>query len=231
VKVLAIALSIIVAFLIGIAAYLALRPIAPPPSPPPFELKSWEIIDDWGYPAIYISYKATVDLHMKLIDPRGVVVDEAYPYKEGTGAILHMAGFWETPEPGTYTLYVYEARTDKLLLKREFTFTGARVEVISCYINKTWYPWGVGGISYVNITLKNLGDLPTYIDEVDVAIAGISDQYCYLWPPALMPNEQEAYCLEYRLTGIPEGTHTLTITIKDYEGEVLTTYTVEVTFP
>jgi hypothetical protein len=205
-------------------------PEASSPEPATFELKGWEVVDDGGVASLQISFSATNDLELLLTDPAGVEVDWDYTEFGVTGARLRLAGYGETPPAGRYTLLV-KRFLDELVDSVTFDFEGARLEVIDVDTFWEYYEYefidDYYSLEVIDISVINHGDLPAYIDEVELRLDGEIDRL-YFFDGVLLPGQQETFTESTFLYDIEPGEYELRLKLEDSAGQTLATYSITV---
>ena len=83
-----------------------------------FRLKSWDIIDDQGFPSISVVFTCNDRVTVKMINPEDTVVDSesflASQRDEKNQGSFHLSSYGETVSPGDYLLKVYDKSNDKI---------------------------------------------------------------------------------------------------------------------
>lgn len=202
-----------------------------------FELKSpFEVIDDGGVAKLKFSCYSPVSIDLFLSDPNLNQIGWDYisdtAMEDGSEAsLLRLADYGETPIAGTYSLVVNSSFPVRTLYTKKFTFSGADLKVISCTPSWTyWFYLGYYSLDGLSIEVRNDGDLPTYISRVDVTIAGKEDEGIFLISESgVLPNQSKTLEDTFYISEIPSGTHTMSLTLKDYGGNILATYSTTVT--
>ena len=189
-------------------------------------LKSWEVIDDNGAPSLVVSFNASNDVWLHITDPNGVETDRERIEQGITGAKLRLAGYKEIPQAGTYTLIVKDKYGDVIFTK-EISFTGADVSIAKCTPGWKYYEWSDKyTLDSLTISVKNVGDLPAYIDKADVRIDG---KVSSLWlSEVVLQNQVKTIAKNTYMGDISSGKHEMTVILKDYSKNIISTYTTEV---
>jgi hypothetical protein len=216
---------------------------APPPSAP-YTVET-SVTDHDGTTCIQVTVHGKKEwltqgwLTLYLSDPSRNTVDQAYIFEGDMAdgaetkwlALMGVGGYKTTAEPGTYTLRILDLYGN-VVYGEEFTFTGARVSVVSCDpVFETYY--GIGCyLDKLTITARNDGDLPAYISGVHVSIddkegSGFADA---------TGLSGEIFTVEadyFSMGPFSEGAYTLTLRMETglLGGEVLTTYTTTIEVP
>jgi len=137
-----------------------------------FTITDWKVVYDCT-PNLYLKFpELSESLEFRLIDPDGLQVGWDYVTAGESKAELFMAGLWETPKPGKYTLIV-EDFLGKEVYRRTFEFEGAKLSV---KVNFTWEPrYYYYILEYINLYIRTDGDLPAYITTAEVDVGGERD--------------------------------------------------------
>jgi len=162
-----------------------------------FELKSWEVVDDYGWPALKLSCYSAVTIGLYLYDSNLDQIDAGSisftAMEDGSETyLLQLAGMWETPMSGTYSLVVKSTFPQrKPLYTKDFAFSGADVSVTSCDITD-WTYWHSGDytLQELSVDVSNDGDLPAYVDKILINIDG-KDDYIFAFEPCILPGESK----------------------------------------
>lgn len=189
-------------------------------------LKSWEVIDDNGVPSLVMSFNASNDVWLHITDPNGVETDRERIEQGITGAKLRLAGYKEIPQAGTYTLIVKDKYGD-IIFTKEISFSGADVSIVKCTPSWKYYEWSDKyTLDSLTISVKNKGDLPTYIDKADVSI---DSKVSSLWlSEVVLQNQEKTIAKNTYISDITSGEHEMIVTLKDSSKNILTTYTTDV---
>jgi hypothetical protein len=188
-----------------------------------FTLRSWEVVNDGGYPSLLLAFDITDDVEMRLIDPDGAEADYEYVDKSTHSAYMHLAGYGVTPRAGTYELLVTPRWAEEIIFRREFAFEGADPFVAE--VEMTW-DWSL--FYTIAIAIQNSGDLPAYPAGGIVRIQNEEDSLTYS-PTPIMPGEGETITDEVYID-VPSGTYPIDIVLTDHGGDMVTSYsgTVEI---
>jgi len=198
------------------------------PTPPKdtFTLTSWNTTVYHAVPCLYVTFRTKATVMLKLIGPDGAGKDSKIVSPEESGAYLYIAGFCETPSVGTYKLVV--STLFGTVFERNLTFNGYSVEVKSSKVRKSWNDFSQGTINGVELIISNNGDMPTYLKEIRLSIAGREDTaYADKW---LVVGEVNVNVMPL-LIGIPPGKHEMKIELLNDKDNLLDRKIVEVTFP
>lgn len=192
-----------------------------------FTLTGSEVVTNIGHPALQVQFTATDYVSLTLTNPDGVQTGSASAEKGVTAVILAMAGYYETPDAGAYTLIVEES-SGAQIATHTFTYLGGSASISD--VSLTWY-WLTLSLDYtlegISFKVKNAGDLPVCVYEADLSIDG-NGETAYI-SEAVLPGEEKTMTETTSLSGISSGQHTLTLTLKDSEDNVVCTYTTNVT--
>lgn len=143
---------------------------------PTFKIGSWKVISRDTTPKISIRFSTSDTTTIDLIGPDGIPTDSVKyeiikkPSKLiGESVELKLGEPLIIPQIGTYKLIA--TQNEKEVFVKEFVFKGPKVDVTE------WEPHykyvdGKLKIDYLNIFMKNSGDLPIYFKRVTRLIAG-----------------------------------------------------------
>jgi hypothetical protein len=186
-----------------------------------------QVVTDIGHPALQVQFTATDYISLRLTNPDGVQTGSASAEKGVTAAILAMAGYYETPDAGVYTLIVEES-SGAQIATQIFTYLGGSASISD--VSLTWY-WSTWSLDYtldgISFKATNAGDLPVCMYKGELSIDG--NQETLYVTEAVLPGEQKTITETTSLSGISSGQHTLTVTLKDYDEKVVCTYSRTVT--
>jgi len=200
--------------------------VSPTPPKDTFILTSWNTTVFHDISCLYITFKTKATVTLKIIGPDGARKDTKVVSPDEGGAYLYMAGFGETPSAGTYKLVV--STLFGTVFEKNITLNGYSLEVKSSRVGKSWSDILQGTIKSVELGVLNSGDMPTYLKEIRISIAGKEETaYAADW---LVVGEVDITTPLY-ITGIPPGKHEMKIVLVNDKGNVLDIATVEVTFP
>jgi len=189
-------------------------------------IKSWEAIDDEGVPRLKLVVDGQGALTLHLSDPDYNLIDTGYlteaQMEDGREtSVLTLAGYRGTPMNGMYGLVVKSG--ERTVCTQNFFFMGADLKVISCTPSWTGGPY-LGYVHELSVDVKNDGDLPTYVKEMQVDIDGHGGDFTVL-EGGIAPGQSKTIS-PFLLTmiSIPSGIYTMNLTLKDYAGNIVATY-------
>lgn len=104
-------------------------------APTQFQLGSVTPIDDNGWPSLRISFTASDSITLSLMNPYGIQTASSSCAKGTTGAILHMADYWDVPQSGNYKLTVRDT-WGNIISTHNLLFSGAQAYISS--VTPTW---------------------------------------------------------------------------------------------
>lgn len=171
-------------------------------------------------------------LTLYLSDPDYNLIDTGYltevQMEDGREtSVLTLAGHRETPMTGLYTLVVKS--DERMVCTQSVLHSGADLKVISCTPSWTGGPY-LGYVHELSVDVKNDGDLPTYVKEIQVDIDGHGGDFTVL-EGGIAPGQSKTIS-PFLLTmiSIPSGIYTMNLTLKDYAGNIVATYSKTVSF-
>jgi hypothetical protein len=194
-----------------------------------FTLTGSQVAADSGSAAVRVQFTATGPITLRLTGPDGAEAGVGYAEKGVTAVLLDMAGYYETPSPGTYTLIVEESGGVQIATST-FNYAGGRASVSEVALTWSWSSWSLdytlGGISF---KVNNTGDLPICTYKGEMSLDG-NKETLLMSSAVVLPGEQKTITdtLLY-ISGVSSGQHTLTLTLKDSEDKVVCTYSGTVT--
>ena len=194
-----------------------------------FELTQWEVVDHVG-PALLIRftlYGNIADLY--LTNPDGVQTDSKHVIVGMNEITLNIAGFYETPDAGQYTLI---AKDDfgNIIAKEEFHFEGAEATISD--VELTWeYDeiFKFYSLKRISFIVSNNGDLSADIFESRIAIGDKVSPISPIKPFKVLPGEKKTIEKSLIFTGITSGDKEFTLELKDITGKVVGSYSRNVT--
>lgn len=195
-------------------------------------IKSWGAIDDDGVPSLELVVEGQGALTLHLSDPDYNLIDTGYltevQMEDGREtSVLTLGGQHETPIAGLYTLVVKS--DERTVYEQSVLYSGADLKVISCTPSWTGGP-SMGYVHELSVDVKNDGDLPTYVKEMQVDIDGHGGDFTFL-EGGIAPGQSKTISpLLITMIIIPSGTYRMNLTLKDYAGNILATYSKTVSF-
>lgn len=190
-----------------------------------FTFNSLKIVDNNNRPSIFIEFETEYDIYAKIIGPDGIKTDEEYIEASEYGTYLELAGFYATPKLGNYKLLIEKGWTNQVIYSRTLYFKGANATITKINLKWDYNDERVAGIPlvYINITIKNSGDLPTYLYGGDIVIGNEEGVISTPFNPVIMPNQTKKFTLRPFMV-VPSGNHSLNITLVDSQGSIICTY-------
>ncbi len=203
-----------------------------------FTLNSWEVVDHYGYPSIYITFNTTESLYVRLIAPDGTTADTTYIDKYEHGLYLSMAAHYETPQPGEYKLIV-ERNTwsgEEIVYSKTFSFKGSNFSIKDIYIEWEHHN-GYYETTYISVECQNSGDLPAYVDRliIDIGDDRLDTHLMPLWMPGKGVNTSWGYTYtklnnpDKMLRVYEPGEYSIYARIFDEYDRLVTTFTKNIT--
>jgi len=185
-----------------------------------FSLDSWGVLDDEGFPGLYLSFSCSGTVTVKVIGPDSSILDSDFYFKGDHNTILHLAEYRHIVTPGQYDLKAYD-NNDKEIFLKTFSFGALDLAILSC--EQKWWerdPW-VGGYSLLGLrmTVQNNGDTPVYPYNVTVVMD--SEEINSRILPCVITSGDSEYvdCFIYRKT-IPDDS-TFTVSLEDIDKNTL----------
>lgn len=193
---------------------------------------SYTVIDDNGQAALLIQLSrlqlpAATALDLSLTNPANVRVGTDSVDPGDTEAVLHMAEPHLAPLPGIYTLAVVDA-SGKEIVWSEFAFLENQISVSEVALDWEYVSYAGRYTLYgIEFTLQNAGDLPVYVDRVEVTIGYLTFEMGIA--ELVLPAEHETVSRSTYFTGIAPGAKKLTLRFLDQARVVCFTYSATVT--
>ncbi|OGO08222.1 MAG: hypothetical protein A2Y61_01085 [Chloroflexi bacterium RBG_13_60_13] len=164
---------------------------------------------------------------MSLTNPDGVRVGTDSVNPGDTEAVLHMAEPHLAPLPGIYTLAVIDA-SGKEIVWSEFAFLETQISVSEVALDWQYVAYAGRYTLYgMEFKLQNDGDLPVYLETVEVTIGTLTFQIGV--DELVLPAEQETVSRSTYFAGVAPGAKKLTLGFLDQTGVVRFTYSSTVT--
>lgn len=188
---------------------------------------SYTIVDDNRQAALRIQLSRiqltpTTVLELSLTNPDGVEVGTDSVSPGDTEATLHMARPCVTPEAGTYTLSFADA-SGRQVVWSEFTFLDVQASVSQVALDWEYYAYAGRYTLYgMGFKLENSGDLPVYVDKVEVTLGALAFEMHI--DEMVLPGQGKTISKSTYITGIAPGSKKLILRFMDQTGEVLCTY-------
>jgi len=179
-------------------------------------LHSWEVIDNYGFPSLAISFDASRDVSLHLKNPSGNGVDSLNADRYTMKAKLHITDFWNTAPAGTYTLTVTNQIGD-IIFERKLPFDGAKLSMVKCTPSSD--------CDVLVMHIRNDGDLPIYLNDGDISVKSYKAALSF-GVIGISPGQEEVI-IGYSYKYIPSWYrqwYGISITLKDFPGNVALTY-------
>lgn len=188
-----------------------------------FSLNSWSVLDDEGFPGLFLSFSCSGTVTVKLIGPDSRIIDSDFYFKDDHNTIIHLAEYRHTITPGQYNLKAYD-NSDKELYSETISFEDSNLSILSC--EQKWWErdqWVGGGYSLIGLRMNvlNHGDTPVYPYNVTVTMDSEKIEGRIL-PCIITPGDNEYVdCYVYRETRPDDST--FTVSLKDMNENELAT--------
>lgn len=187
-----------------------------------FPPDSYTVVDDNGQAALRIQLSRiqlapTTVLELTLTNPDGVQVSTDFVNPGDTEAILHMSGPYVTPEAGTYTLSFADA-PGRQIVWAEFAFLEVDASVSQVALDWEYVSYAGRYTLYgISFTAENTGDLPVYLDKVEVTLGTL----VFEMPigPMVLPGQEKTIDKSTYITNIAPGSKKLALRFMDQTGE------------
>jgi hypothetical protein len=193
---------------------------------------AYTVIDDDGRAALQIllsriQLPTATAPELSLTNPNGVRVGTDSVNPGDTEAVLHMAEPHTAPVAGIYTLAVIDA-SGKDIVWSEFAFLEAEISVSEVALDWEYVAYAGRYTLYgVAFKVQNDGDLPVYVEAVEVTIGTLTFEMSV--DQLVLPAEQETVSRSTYFTGLAPGAKKLTLRFLDQAGVVCFTYSSTVT--
>jgi predicted transglutaminase-like cysteine proteinase len=156
-----------------------------------FSLDSYSIVDDAGFPAIYVSFNCSGRANLKTFDSSSNMVDYDFFYREGN-TTLNLGDYRKTVNPGKYSFKVYD-KNDKEIFNKDLSFKGSNLSIINCD-QQWWEDKNKYTFIGLKIYVQNLGDVPVYPFSADM-IVGSQTYTGDIVPTVILPYSSNfIYC-------------------------------------
>jgi hypothetical protein len=187
---------------------------------PKFGLLGYKVIDEDYRAALQIQFTANCPVKVRLLDPGGREVDSASPEEGVTEVVLLMETSDNPLDPGRYTLIV--SYGDTQIAAPTIDFAGFKLTVSQ--VSPTWSASGGGyDLTAISIKVKNTGDLPADIQDVDVSVRDKSGSLSFGWE-GVWPGVETTITAPVRgVQGVSPGQTKLNLVFKDSSGQVVDT--------
>ena len=182
-----------------------------------FEIKSWNVMDDEGFPSLSYNYTCSDYVVVKMFDLNSNLVDTDNFLAGEDSKIICFGSYKQTITPGSYTLKAYDKDGDELFLK-SFHFNGPDLSISSC--DQKWWVNGDDTILIgLSFTVFNSGDTPIYPYSIDIKTN--SESFSGLVLPATIASgkAKSIDCVVYK-KGSP-ASNSFTVEIKDIDGRMI----------
>ena len=177
------------------------------------------------------------NLYVTVINPKGTVIDEEYISEEKLldgreTVMIRMSEFGTVPKPGTYTIIIKEALSNKIVYKAKPTFKGVKLKITD--VEYKWIKRKYDNLA-VALKVKNEGDLPICYNAI-VRINGKHDELYNVpsfVPLCIRPGEKRRLANALYIP-LEEGVNTAVIELygdkKACPDTLLTRFTSEFTY-
>jgi hypothetical protein len=187
-----------------------------------FKLLSSEIIDDGGFPSLFLDFNTSDTVILKLLSPKNAELFSDEYYRGDHQITIALDDYRHSPDPGNYTLKAFDTR-NTVVYENELSFKGG-----SLIINKITDYWWHHDTTYalvgLNVTFYNQGDLPMYPSSCDTSINSDHEKGL-LTPVVVLPMQsQKTSCFVY-IDSITAEQTILSLTIDDTDNQELMTTT------
>ena len=183
-----------------------------------FNLKSWSLSDDDGFPAVSYSYTSSGYVTVKMYNSTSSLVDSDI-YIQGDGEkTLFLGSYRETLPSGSYVLKTFDKNGNQIFSKK-FKFKGMDVDIFSCD-QRWWINANTKILLGLRLGLRNTGDVPVYPHSIELetdseTISGL------VLPECVLPGDIEYVdCVLYKNDQPTDDDFNLIL--KDIDGLFLT---------
>jgi len=193
---------------------------------------AYTVIDDSGRAALRIllsriQLSTATALELSLTNPNGVRTGTDSLNPGDTEAVLHMAEPHTAPVPGIYKLAIIDA-SGKEIVWSEFAFIEPQISVSELVLDWEYVSYAGRYTLYgVAFKLQNDGDLPVYIEAVEVTIGTLPFEMGV--DQMVLPAEEKTVSRPTYYTGVAPGAKKLTMRFLDQAGLVCFTHSSTVT--
>jgi len=195
-----------------------------------FILLGWEGMDDDGTPSVLLEFDLEGTVDLVLLDDTSTEIDfDVNLQGNVTSTYMALDEFWGTVDGGNYTLevrYMYRDSVDT----EELTFSGQDIDITNVTAEWTNYTaLGYYALSGMNITVSNMGDLPSYPSGANVTVGNRSGALSFVTTTVANGTTSMALNGSIYISEIFEGTHTITVELLDFDDHLLDVYMTDVT--
>jgi predicted transglutaminase-like cysteine proteinase len=162
-----------------------------------FSLDSWNVTDDKGFPAVFVSFTCSGRVNLKTFDTSSNMVDYDFFYGDKNttlkNTILNIGDYRETLRSGAYSFKVFD-KNNKEIFSKALSFKGTSLSIIKCD-QQWWEDKNKYTLIGLKIYVQNMGDLPVYPFSADM-IAGSETYTGYIVPTVVLPDSSNfIYCI------------------------------------
>jgi len=182
-----------------------------------FELTSWNVCDDEGFPGLYLVFSSTGTVKIKIFGHTGSLIDSDLLFYGSNSTLLHLALYRGTVTSGQYMLRTYDKNNNEIF-EKTFSLNGPELSISSC-THKFWKQesWKDDNC-LLAVNAYNKGDTPAYPFKVEM---NYSKSYSSLvLPIVIMPGESKDIDCFFYTEDIPEGA-SFSISLEDSIGHTI----------
>jgi len=131
-----------------------------------FEIESWNVVDNEGFPAISYDYSCSNYAEVKMFDSNSNIIDSDFFLRSEGSANINLGTYKQSITNEGYTFKAYTKEGDEIYSK-SFNFDGPSLSINSCE-QKWWVDEGEKILIGLSLSLTNTGDLPVYPYSIDL---------------------------------------------------------------
>jgi predicted transglutaminase-like cysteine proteinase len=132
---------------------------------------------------------------------------------------VYLTGYRRIPSPGTYELRAYDG-SKNMIFQNEMVFRGQNLSIVQV-LDDWWQNTSSSLLVALHLTVHNSGDLPSYPYKVLVRLGEVTSQ-AELVPTVILPYQSTTLTCFVPLGPLSSGDRTVTISVTDQEGALLT---------
>ena len=187
-----------------------------------FSMNRWNIVDDNGFPGLYLNFSCSDRITVEFLDPNNVLVDSDYFLGGAQETTLHLSSYGEMVTPGSYILEVHD-KDSKRIYKNSFSFDDSDIIILSC--GQKWWKQDSDNDDYtlvgLSMKIENSGDTPVYPYTLDLIVDSFFNSGVII-PAIILPGQtQQVNCVIYK-QGVPNE-NTFNVILKDRYDNVIAT--------
>lgn len=160
-----------------------------------FIIKSWQIVDNEGFPTLELNFNSSGSIRAQLINENNTIMDSSIVFYGQNSTSLNISSYRNNIINAEYTLQIFNKNSNEIF-ERQIDLEGGKLTIISCRYN-IWRNNLLDDTIHLvglNFTVYNNGDTPIYPCYANMNF----DKLYYrqeLLPEVIQPGEQKSlYC-------------------------------------